>query len=310
MAGVPSRGRRGSGRRPTSTTPRRSGGSSARLDAALAAVPHRICFAVKANGNLAVLRRAAGPGRRRRHRLAGRAAPRAGGGIRSGGASSSAASARPPESSRPPSRPASATSTSNRSRSWMRLARGGAGRRTGSRSESGSIPMSPPTPIRTFPPARAASSSASPLDQVAPPPPCVRSTTPGLALTGSRCTSAASCSTGARTARRWSSCSQLVAELRAAGVTTLETLDIGGGLGIRYAGRAAGLDPERVRGRRCCPVADARGCRSCSSPGRFLVGNAGRPADRGAVPEALGRAGIRGRGRRMNDLVRPSHYQA
>ncbi len=102
----------------------------------------------------------------------------------------------------------------------------------------------------------------------------------------------------------------LVAELRAAGVTTLESLDIGGGLGIRYQpDAAAGLDPAALAAV-VGPIAKRTGLPVMMEPGRFLVGSAGV-----LLTEVLYRKHSGGRefvivDAAMNDLLRPSLYRA
>ena len=100
----------------------------------------------------------------------------------------------------------------------------------------------------------------------------------------------------------------LVTELRTAGVTTLRNLDIGGGLGIRYRDEAP-LEPARLA-EAVAPIAKATGLTIVVEPGRFLVGSAGvllttvlARKHSGGKDFVLVDAG-------MNDLVRPSHYRA
>jgi diaminopimelate decarboxylase len=100
----------------------------------------------------------------------------------------------------------------------------------------------------------------------------------------------------------------LVAGLRKAGIDSLRALDIGGGLGIRYR------DEETLT---CAALADflvpavrEAGLELVLEPGRFLVGTAGI-----LVTEVLSRKHSGGKDlvivdAGMNDLVRPSHYQA
>lgn len=100
----------------------------------------------------------------------------------------------------------------------------------------------------------------------------------------------------------------LVKGVRESGITTLETLDIGGGLGIRYAG-APGMDPERFAAA-VVPAVAPLGLTLMLEPGRFLVGSAGV-----LLTEVLYRKHSGGKefvvvDAGMNDLVRPSHYQA
>ena len=100
----------------------------------------------------------------------------------------------------------------------------------------------------------------------------------------------------------------LVRQLRSAGITTLNSVDVGGGLAIPSGGRA-GLDiedfVEAVSG-----VATNTGLLLLVEPGRYLVGNAGvlitrvlyckRSAGRHFAIVDAG----------MNDFIRPSYYGA
>jgi diaminopimelate decarboxylase len=101
---------------------------------------------------------------------------------------------------------------------------------------------------------------------------------------------------------------RLIAGLRAAGVTTLRNLDLGGGLGIRYRDEVP-LAPERLAAA-ILPLALETGLTVVLEPGRFLVGSAGvllttvlSRKHSGGKDLVLVDAG-------MNDLVRPSHYHA
>ncbi len=100
----------------------------------------------------------------------------------------------------------------------------------------------------------------------------------------------------------------LVARIRAAGITTLQNLDIGGGLGIRYKEETP-MDPVRWAAA-VVPIAEETGLRLVVEPGRFLVGSSGlllttvlSRKHSGGKELVLVDAG-------MNDLVRPSHYMA
>jgi len=102
----------------------------------------------------------------------------------------------------------------------------------------------------------------------------------------------------------------LVQQLRAAGITTLESLDIGGGLGIRYEpGAGPGMDPAALAAV-VGPLAAQAGLPVTMEPGRFLVGSAGV-----LLTEVLYRKHSGGRDfvivdAAMNDLLRPSLYRA
>ena len=101
---------------------------------------------------------------------------------------------------------------------------------------------------------------------------------------------------------------ELVRAIRAAGIDTLQNLDIGGGLGIRYKEEVP-LDPALLA-EAVLPLARETGLTMVLEPGRFLVGSAGllltavlSRKHSGGKELVLVDAG-------MNDLVRPSHYQA
>lgn len=101
---------------------------------------------------------------------------------------------------------------------------------------------------------------------------------------------------------------ELAARLHAAGVPPIRVLDIGGGLAIRYAGEQE-MDPERFA-QAVVPLLAPTGATVYVEPGRFLVGSAGV-----LVTEVLYRKHSGGKDfvvvdAGMNDLVRPSHYQA
>ena len=100
----------------------------------------------------------------------------------------------------------------------------------------------------------------------------------------------------------------LAARLRADGRHAIEVLDIGGGLGIRYHHEQA-MEPERFAAA-IVPLLAPSGYTVYLEPGRFLVGSAGV-----LVTEVLYRKHSGGKefvvvDAGMNDLVRPSHYQA
>ena len=101
---------------------------------------------------------------------------------------------------------------------------------------------------------------------------------------------------------------ELVRELRAAGVATLRALDLGGGLGIRYRDEQP-LTPRRLA-EALLPIVAGLGLAIHVEPGRYLVGSAGilltsvlYRKHAGGTDFVIVDAG-------MNDLVRPSHYQA
>jgi diaminopimelate decarboxylase len=102
--------------------------------------------------------------------------------------------------------------------------------------------------------------------------------------------------------------SGLVRDLRRAGTATLRYLDVGGGLGIRYRDEAP-LEPEALADV-LVPMARGTELTLVLEPGRYLVGSAGvllttvlARKHSGGKDFVLVDAG-------MNDLVRPSHYRA
>jgi diaminopimelate decarboxylase len=101
----------------------------------------------------------------------------------------------------------------------------------------------------------------------------------------------------------------LVARVRAAGVTTLTTLDLGGGFGIQYR---EGDPPFDVRAYAAAVVPAVRrvGLRLAIEPGRFLVGNAGVLLTRVLYHKRSGGRAFAVVDAGMNDLIRPSLYRA
>jgi len=100
----------------------------------------------------------------------------------------------------------------------------------------------------------------------------------------------------------------LVEGLRRAGVTTLQVLDIGGGLGIRYSDERT-MDPADFA-RAVLPLLAPTGLKIYLEPGRFLVGSAGVLLTRVLYRKHSGGKEFVVVDAGMNDLVRPSHYQA
>jgi diaminopimelate decarboxylase len=100
----------------------------------------------------------------------------------------------------------------------------------------------------------------------------------------------------------------LFERLRAAGVDTLRWLDLGGGLGVTYDAEAP-ADVERF----AAGVADAvrgLGVSLVFEPGRFLVAEAGVLLARVLYRKRSGGKEYVITDAGMNDLMRPSHYQA
>jgi diaminopimelate decarboxylase len=102
---------------------------------------------------------------------------------------------------------------------------------------------------------------------------------------------------------------ELARRIRADGVDTLESLDIGGGLGIRYREGDRPLDVAEYAAA-VVPLVAGSGLRLLVEPGRFLVGNAGVLLTRVLYRKRSGGRMIAVIDAGMNDLIRPSHYQA
>ncbi len=101
---------------------------------------------------------------------------------------------------------------------------------------------------------------------------------------------------------------ELVARLREAGVDTLRTMDVGGGIGIRYRDERP-LRPATLA-ETIVPLVRRSGLTLVMEPGRYLVGSAGV-----LLTTVLSRKHSGGKDlvivdAGMNDLVRPSHYMA
>lgn len=100
----------------------------------------------------------------------------------------------------------------------------------------------------------------------------------------------------------------LLAQIRAAGIGSITALDIGGGLGIRYRDEAP-LSPEQLA-EVITPLLGPTGLRILLEPGRYLVGSAGVLLTSVLYRKHSGGKEFMIVDAGMNDLVRPSHYQA
>ena len=100
----------------------------------------------------------------------------------------------------------------------------------------------------------------------------------------------------------------LIERIRQSGVSTIRVLDIGGGLGIRYAEERA-IDPAEFAAA-LIPRLAPTGLTIYLEPGRFLVGSAGVLLTRVLYRKHSGGKEFVVVDAGMNDLVRPSHYQA
>ncbi|MBA3345622.1 MAG: diaminopimelate decarboxylase [Gemmatimonadales bacterium] len=101
---------------------------------------------------------------------------------------------------------------------------------------------------------------------------------------------------------------ELIVRIRAAGIATIRVIDIGGGLGIRY-GEDASMDPTEFAAA-VTPLLSPTGLTVYLEPGRFLVGSAGVLLTRVLYRKLSGGKQFVVVDAGMNDLVRPSHYHA
>jgi diaminopimelate decarboxylase len=101
----------------------------------------------------------------------------------------------------------------------------------------------------------------------------------------------------------------LVAAIRDDGITTLASVDVGGGLGIAYTDTERALDPAAFA-RAVAPLHEATGLPLLVEPGRFLVGNAGVLLTRVLYRKTSGGRTLLVGDAGMSDLLRPSLYRA
>jgi diaminopimelate decarboxylase len=101
---------------------------------------------------------------------------------------------------------------------------------------------------------------------------------------------------------------ELVTALRASGINTLEALDVGGGLGVRYHNEKA-PSPDAFA-EAVVPPVKAAGLGLLCEPGRYLVANAGVLLTRVLYRKHAGGKDFVIVDAGMTDFVRPSHYNA
>jgi len=101
---------------------------------------------------------------------------------------------------------------------------------------------------------------------------------------------------------------ELVAAVRASGVATLEALDVGGGLGVRYHEEQA--PTPKAFAEAVVPAIRAAGLKLLCEPGRYLVANAGILLTRVLYGKHAGGKEFVIVDAGMTDFVRPSHYNA
>ena len=101
---------------------------------------------------------------------------------------------------------------------------------------------------------------------------------------------------------------ELATALRASGVTSVEALDVGGGLGVRYHNEKA-PSPQAFAAAVAPPIKQA-GLALVCEPGRYLVANAGVLLTKVLYRKHAGGKEFIVVDAGMTDFVRPSHYNA
>ena len=101
---------------------------------------------------------------------------------------------------------------------------------------------------------------------------------------------------------------ELVTALRASGITTIEALDVGGGLGVRYHNEKA--PSPKAFADAVAPAVKQAGLGLMCEPGRYLVANAGVLLTRVLYRKHSGGKEFVVVDAGMTDFVRPSHYNA
>ncbi|HEU5311648.1 MAG TPA: diaminopimelate decarboxylase [Candidatus Eisenbacteria bacterium] len=101
---------------------------------------------------------------------------------------------------------------------------------------------------------------------------------------------------------------EIVGAIRSLGIKTIESVDVGGGLGIRYRDERP-LGPSRLA-EAILPVIAPLGVSLHLEPGRFLVGAAGLLLTTVLYRKHAGGKDFVVVDAGMSDLVRPSHYMA
>jgi diaminopimelate decarboxylase len=278
------------------------------LDDALRGIEHRICYSVKANGNLAVLRvlqrLGAGAdivsaGELRRARAAG-FAPET---IVFSGVGKTASEIEEAIQ-------AGIGFLNIESTSELEVVRAVAARAGGGRRAQVGIRVNPDVATETHPYTKTGEKTAKfgvPFDDVVNVARRIAAD-PGLALRGLAMHLGSQLTDVEPYRRGTIKLLELVAAIRASGVTTLEALDVGGGLGVRYHDERAPAPAAFAEA--VAPPIRAAGLRLVCEPGRFLVANAGLLLTRVLYRKHAGGKEFVIVDAGMTDFVRPSHYQA
>jgi diaminopimelate decarboxylase len=276
------------------------------LDDALQGIPHRICYSVKANGNLAVLRVlqqvGAGAdivsvGELRRAHAAGFASDQ----IVFSGVGKTAAELE--EAIRARIGFLNIESTSELD------AVIGAAQRTGLRCRVG-IRVNPDVATETHPYTKTGEKTAKfgvPFDDVVNVARRIAAE-PALELRGLAMHLGSQITDVEPYHRGTVKLLELVAAIRASGIGTLEALDVGGGLGVRYFDERA--PSPKAFADAVVPAIRAAGLQLLCEPGRYIVANAGLLLTRVLYRKHSGGKEFVIVDAGMTDFVRPSHYSA
>ncbi|HEX5386004.1 MAG TPA: diaminopimelate decarboxylase [Gemmatimonadales bacterium] len=278
----------------------------AALDAALSAVPHRICFAIKSNGNLAVLHALARVGAGADIVSAGELARALAAGFPAGGIVFSGVGKRA-EELRAAVRAGVGQINVESMSEVERLAAVAAEER---HDVAVGIRVNPDVTADTHPyiaTGRSGLKFGIPTDQVAGAAQFALAH-PRLELTALAMHLGSQIREPAPFVRGLERLLALVRDVRALGARALDTIDLGGGLGVRYADEPV-LEPAQYA-RAVLPLLQGSGLTVVVEPGRYVVGPAGV-----LLAEVVDRKHSAGRDfvvldAGMNDLIRPSLYQA
>lgn len=276
------------------------------LDDALKGIPHRICYSVKANGNLAVLRVlqqvGAGAdivsvGELRRAHAAGFASDQ----IVFSGVGKTSAELEEAIRSRIGFLNIESTSELD--------AVIGAAQRTGLRCRVG-IRVNPDVATQTHPYTKTGEKTAKfgvPFDDVVNVARRIAAE-PALELRGLAMHLGSQLTDVEPYHRGTVKLLELVAAIRASGIATLEALDVGGGLGVRYFDERA--PSPKAFAEAVVPPIRASGLQLLCEPGRYIVANAGLLLTRVLYRKYAGGKDFVIVDAGMTDFMRPSHYNA
>jgi diaminopimelate decarboxylase len=278
-----------------------------RLDRALAPVPHRICYAVKANGSLALLALLRGLGAGADIVSSGELARALAAGIP--GADVVFSGVGKTTSEMEAALDAGVGSINVESEEELDTLAGVA--RASGRTAPVAVRVNPEVLVDTHPYTATGVKGKKfgvPYDEAVSL--AVRAArTPGLRLTGMAMHIGSGIAAAEPFVEALRKLLEVVAAVRAAGVESLATLDVGGGLGIKYRDSDTPLEVETWAEAILPHVAAAR-LELLVEPGRFLVGNAGVLLTRVLYRKRTGGRDIAVIDAGMTDLIRPSHYQA